>query len=78
MLKTTKKLSFTGESVIEGNTVCVFSASIPIDDPEKTTIGNYQKDKEAYQAHREECRADYAAFEDMVLAEKDKLLEEKK
>ena len=78
MLRTNGRITLTGESVIGSGEnekiVCVYSASIDIANPDKMTIGQVQKDKEAYKDNREECRADYAAFEDMVLAEQDKLL----
>lgn len=74
MLRTNGRITLTGESVIEEVAVCVYSASIDMANPEKMTIGQVQKDKDAYKAHRNECRADYAAFEDMVLAEQEKLL----
>lgn len=68
MLRTKEKLTFAGESVIDDNVVVTFSATIDVDNPEAMAIGQYQKDKEAYKAHRTECRADYAAFEDAVFA----------
>ena len=68
MLKSSKKINFTGESVIGENVVCIFSASIDSENPEKMSVSQFQKDKEAYREHREECRADYAAFEDAVFA----------
>lgn len=74
MLRTNGRITLTGESVIEEVAVCVYSASIDMANPEKMTIGQVQKDKDAYKANRNECRADYAAFEDMVLAEQEKLL----
>lgn len=77
-LRTNGRITLTGESYIGSGdnekVICVYSASIDIANPEKMTIGQVQKDKEAYKDNREECRADYAAFEDMVLAEQDKLI----
>lgn len=76
MLKARKKIAFTGESIIDNKVVCVFTATIESDDPKKMTIGQGQRDKEAYIEHRAECRADYAEFEDAVISEQKKLLEE--
>jgi hypothetical protein len=73
MLKSSKRIIITGESVVDEATVCTFSASIDCAEPEKTSIGLTQKDKEAYKKHRTECRADYAAFEDAVFAEVERL-----
>ncbi len=77
MLRTSGRITLTGESVIEDAVVCAYSASIDLDNPEKMSIGQVQKDKEAYKVHRTECRADYAAFEDMVLAVQEKHLAER-
>ena len=66
MLKTKKKVVITGESLIEENVVCTFVASIDYEEPEKMSITQFRKDKEAYKKHCEECRADYAAFEDLA------------
>lgn len=77
MLRTSGRITLTGESVIEDVVVSAYSASIDLDNPEKMSIGQVQKDKEAYKANRDECRADYAAFEDMVLAAQEKHLAER-
>lgn len=67
MLKTSKRMILTGESVIDEEVVVAFSASIDCENPEKTpTIGQVKKNPDAYMANRAECRADYAAFEDAV------------
>lgn len=77
MLRTSGRITLTGESVIEDVVVCAYSASIDLDNPEKMSIGQVQKDKEAYKTHRTECRNDFAAFEDMVLAVQEKHLSER-
>lgn len=74
MLRTSKKIIFTGETVIGENVVCTYSATIDAAAPEKTTIGRFKKDEEAYNANRAECRADFAAFEDAVIAAQVELL----
>ena len=73
MLKQKTKLVISGESVIDDNVVCVFNATIECDEPEKMSISQYQRDKDAYKEHCAECRADYAAFEDAVWAVQAKL-----
>ena len=73
MLKTTKRISITGESVIDNKVVCAFSATIETEDPTKNSISQFVRDKEAYRAHSAECRADYAAFEDYVWEVQDAL-----
>lgn len=66
MLKKIEKLTITGESVINEKVVCTFAATIDMADPDKTSISQFQKDKDAYRENREACRADFAAFEDHV------------
>jgi hypothetical protein len=77
MLRTSGRITFTGESVIgtgdNAQIACVYSASIDIDNPDKMTIGQVQKDKELYKDNRDECRADYADFEDMVFTKQEQL-----
>lgn len=76
MLKSNKRIIITGESIIDEAIVCTFSASIDCENPEAATIGQVQRDKEAYKKHRAECRADFAAFEDAVFAEVERLTNE--
>ena len=66
MLRTKKRVSLTGESVIGDKVVCIYTASINPDAPNGTAIGQVQREKDLYRAHVAECRADYAAFEDLV------------
>ncbi len=68
MLTVKKRITITGESVIDENVVCTFSAVIDAANPEKMIVNQIQKDNEAYKAHRAECRADFAAFEDAAFA----------
>lgn len=74
MLRKSQRITFSGESVIGENVVCAFTATIDAEAPDKMTIGQVHKDKEAYKEHRDECRADFAAFEDAVLAAQAELL----
>lgn len=68
MLKKQEKINITGESVIDEKVVCTFSVVIDPEAPEKITVNQFQKDKEAYREHRAECRADFAEFEDYAYA----------
>lgn len=68
MLKKTEKINITGESIIDEKVVCAFSVVIDPEAPEKMTINQFQRDKEAYKEHRAECRADFAEFEDYAYA----------
>lgn len=73
MLELNKRTTIAGASVIDGVEVCAFTASIDFENPENTHIGQLQRDKDAYKQHREECRADFAAFEDAVIAEQERI-----
>ena len=68
MLTKNEKISITGESVIDEKVVCAFSVTIDPESPEKMTVNQFQRDKEAYKEHRAECRADFAEFEDYAYA----------
>lgn len=68
MLKTTAKVTLTGESVIDEKVVCAYSAIIDLEKPENMNVAQFQKDKELYKENRIECRADYAAFEEKAYA----------
>lgn len=86
MLKNvTQSITITGESVIdvtEGNAVKhvtteTYTCRISSDNPEdirisRSTLG--AESKRVYKEHREECREDYAAFEDMVYSIQDEML----
>ena len=74
MLEKVEKLTITGKSVIGENVVCSFTAVIDCNDPAKMIVNQVQQDKEAYKANREECRADFAAFEDCAFNRQNELL----
>ena len=68
MLKKVEKINITGESIIDEKVVCAYSVVIDHENPEKMVVNQMQRDKEAYKAHRAECRADFAEFEDYAYA----------
>lgn len=53
-----------GYTIIEGVKVVQYTCVIPSDKPQDMRIGITKLDTEMYKAHRDICRADYAAFED--------------
>lgn len=72
MLKTTKQITLTGYSEIEGQGVVQLSASIPSD----TGVGNisqYIMNAELYDANKVEVRNDIREFTDMVYAIEDEM-----
>lgn len=72
MLKTTKQITLTGYSEIDGQGVVQLSASIPSD----TGVGNisqYIMNAELYDANKVEVRNDIREFTDMVYAIEDEM-----
>lgn len=76
MLKTTKKVTIEGKSIIDDVIVSNFVAAIDSDDPTQMTLSSVQLNKTAYKANREAVRADEAAFEDYAFAVQDSMLSE--
>lgn len=68
MLKMDEKIIITGESVFDEKVACTYSVALDHTDPEKITVNNIKRDKEAYKEHRAECRAEFAEFEDYAYA----------
>lgn len=80
-----KSITLTAESVItvtEGDTtrqvsVEGYSCTISSENPEDIRISRYQmgtEGKKLYKEHREQCHADYAAFEDAAYKIQDSML----
>lgn len=75
MLKTIKKVTLEGKSVIDGVIVAHFAASINSDDPNQMTLTSTQINKAACKENRAAVRADEAEFEDYAYAIQDEMLE---
>ena len=80
-----KSITLTAESVLtvtEGDTtrqvsVEGYSCTISSENPEDIRISRYQmgtEGKKLYKEHREQCHADYAAFEDAAYQIQDSML----
>lgn len=80
-----KSITLTAESVItvtEGDTtrqvsVEGYSCTISSENPEDIRISRYQmgtEGKKLYKEHREQCHADYAAFEDAAYVLQDEMI----
>lgn len=54
----------TGYTVIDGVKVVQYTCVIPANEPQNMRIGITKLNTDLYKAHRDVCRADYAAFED--------------
>lgn len=53
-----------GYTIIENVKVVQYTCIMPMDNPEEMRIGITKLKPDMYKAHRDQCRADYAAFED--------------
>lgn len=74
MLKTTKKITINGKSIIDNVEVCGYQAQIDESDPTNMSLSDWQINKELYKANRVECRADLAEFEDYAYTIQDELI----
>lgn len=75
MLRMNEKVTINGASVIDEKDVCGFSALIDSDNPENIIVNQRQIDKDAYREHREECRKDFAEFEDCAYKRQKEMLD---
>ena len=76
MLKTVKKVTVEGASVIDNVTVSKFIAAIDSEDPNQMTLSSVQLNKDMYKENRETVRADEAKFEDYAFSIQDSMLAE--
>lgn len=75
MLKTTKQITLTGYSEINGQNVVQLTASIPSD----TGVGNinqYVQNSELYEANKTQVRQDVRDFTDLVYEIEDEMASE--
>jgi hypothetical protein len=77
MLSIQKKVTLTGETVIDGKSVLGHSATIDSDNPAEITISCWKNDKDLYKQHRSLCRQEQAEFEDAAYAVQDEIISEK-
>ena len=76
MLKTIKKVTIEGTSVIDDVIVSKFVAAINSEDPNQMTLSSVQINKTVYKENRETVRADEAEFEDYAFSVQDSMLAE--
>jgi hypothetical protein len=57
-----------GYTVINNVRVVQYTCTIPTDNPMGMRIGIVKLDPDMYKVHRDQCRADYATFEDAAYA----------
>ena len=63
-----QSISLSAQSVIKGETFCMFSASIDSVNLNNVSIGRSILNNAGYREHRTECLADQTSFEDAVYA----------
>lgn len=73
-LQSTKKITFEGESVINGVVVQGYRAEISTSNPENVQMSEWIADQNGYKANRVQARKDNGEFEDMVYALQDELI----
>lgn len=76
MLTKTKKITLEGRSIIDGNEIAGFVATIDSTDPKNINFSSWQINKDLYKQNRVEVRADEAEFEDYAYSIQDSMLEE--
>ena len=74
MLEIKKKITLTGESVIDGKQAEGYQATIDSENPDDMVLSSWQTDKALYKANRAACRKDAADFEDAAYMLQDRML----
>lgn len=77
MLKTTKKITISGKSMVNDKEVAGFQAQIDSANPGNMTLNNWQTNAQLYKENRATCRVDQAEFEDYAYSVQDQLIAEK-
>lgn len=77
MLKFEKKITLTGQSMIDGTIAEGYQAVIDSTDPSNMNMTSWQANKALYKANREQCRHDEYEFEEAAYALQDALIAEK-
>lgn len=63
-LKYTDTIQRVGYTEINGIKIVQYTCVIPVDNPQNMRIGLTKLDSDKYKTYRDECRSDYAKFED--------------
>lgn len=77
MLKFEKKITLTGQSMIDGTIAEGYQAVIDSADPNNMNMTSWQANKALYKEHRAQCRQDECEFEEAAYALQDALIAEK-
>lgn len=73
-LSYTETFQRIGHTIVDGKKIVQYTCIIPANNPADMRIGITKLDPEAYKAHRDICRADFAEFEDAAYALQEELL----
>lgn len=74
MLNTSKSITISGHSIIQGQVVAYMSANLSTDGNTNESLSKNIQNQSLYDANKEEVRKDMRDFEDLVYAEQDKLV----
>lgn len=74
MLKVTKNINITGTSVINGEVVCGWQATLDENQPQAMSINGWKNNEMLYKENREQCRSEQVEFEELVYALQDELI----
>ena len=74
MLKATKNISLSGQSIIDEVEVVFMNASIGTGDNQSISVNKSIRDQELYMANKVEVRKDISDFEDQVYLIEDDVL----
>lgn len=74
MLNTSKSITISGHSIIQGQVVAYMSANLSTDGNTNESLSKNIQNQSLYDSNKEEVRKDMRDFEDLVYAEQDKLV----
>lgn len=74
MLNTSKSITISGQSIMEGQVVAYMTANLSTDGKANENINKTIQNQTLYDANKESVRKDMRDFEDLVYAEQDKLV----
>lgn len=74
MLNTSKSITISGQSIIEGQVVSYMSANLSTDGNTNESLSKNIQNQSLYEANKDEVRKDMRDFEDLVYTEQDKLV----
>lgn len=74
MLNTSKSITISGHSIIQGQVVAYMSANLSTDGNTNESLSKNIQNQSLYDANKEAVRKDMRDFEDLVYEEQDKLV----